>query len=141
MASMLADDIHVTNANLDNHDLIQYNALCGLLPDTPVWVSEPVQWIQEYRYYVMDSKIIGHARYDQDDADTAIEPDINIVEQCIADLAITHPYALDMGILSSGETAIVEVNDAWSIGLYAGAMTPQDYVRFLSARWCSIFSG
>jgi hypothetical protein len=125
---------------LNNHDQFQYNALCKLMPEAPVWVSEPVQWVSEYRYYVMDSRIIGHARYDQDESDTVPEPDIGVVHQCIADLAIEHPYALDMGVLASGDTALVEVNDTWAIGLYGGAMKPYDYVRFLAARWNNLLS-
>ena len=125
---------------LNNHDQIQYNALCALTPDAPVWVSEPVYWISEYRYYVMDSRIIGQARYDQDESDDVPEPDVGVVHQCIADLAIPHPYALDMGVLASGETAFVEVNDSWALGLYGGAMKPYDYVRFLVTRWNNLLS-
>ena len=125
---------------LSNHDQIQYNALCGLMSDAPVWVSEPVSWVSEFRYYVMDSGIIGHARYDQEESNTVPEPDIGVVHQCIADLSIPHPYALDMGVLSSGDTALVEVNDAWAIGLYGGALKPYDYVRFLAARWSNLLS-
>lgn len=123
---------------LNNHDRTQFNALCGLMPDTPVWVSEPVQWVSEYRYYVMDSHLLGYARYDQEESDTAPEPNLDVVTQCIADLAISHPYALDMGILASGETALVEVNDAWAIGLYGGAIELRDYVRFLATRWSGL---
>jgi hypothetical protein len=120
---------------LSNHDQHQYDTLCGLTSDEPVWVSEPVHWISEYRYYVMDSRIIGHARYDQTEAHHVPEPDIDVVNQCIVDLGIEHPYALDMGVLLSGETALVEVNDAWAIGLYGGALTPYEYLRFLTKRW------
>lgn len=120
---------------LNNHDQIQFNALCALASDASVWVSEPVQWISEFRYYVMNSEILGYARYDQEEAEVVPEPNLAVVKQCITDLAIVHPYALDMGVLSTGETAIVEANDAWAIGLYGGAMKPGDYVRFLSNRW------
>jgi len=123
---------------LNGHDQFQYNALHALMSDAPVWIAEPVQWVSEYRYYVMETQIIGSARYDQEESDSAPEPDLDVVKHCIADLAIQHPYALDMGVLASGETALVEVNDAWAIGLYGGAMKPQDYVRFLAARWAGL---
>ncbi len=123
---------------LNNYDQIQYNALHALMSDAPVWISEPVRWVSEYRYYIIDSQIIGFARYDQEESDSAPEPNLDVVWQCIADLAIAHPYALDMGVLASGETALVEVNDAWAIGLYGGAMKPQDYVRFLATRWAGL---
>lgn len=123
---------------LDTHDQIQYNALQALMFDAPVWISEPVQWVSEYRYYIMESQSIGRARYDHVESDNAPEPDIGVVKQCIDDLGISHPYALDMGVLASGEAAMVEVNDAWAIGLYGGAMKPQDYVRFLVTRWAGL---
>lgn len=120
---------------LNSHDQIQCATLHAVKPDSPVWIAEPVQWVSEYRYYVIESQIIGSARYDQDESDSVPEPNLDVVKQCIADLAIAHPYALDMGVLASGETALVEVNDAWAIGFYGGAMSPQDYTRFLVARW------
>lgn len=123
---------------LNNHDQFQYNALHALMSDAPVWIAEAVQWVSEYRYYVMESQIIGSARYDQLESDSAPEPDNGVVKQCITALAISHPYALDMGVLASGETALVEANDAWAIGLYGGAMKPQDYVRFLAERWAGL---
>lgn len=123
---------------LNNHDQLQYNALCCLPSGTPVWISEPVQWVSEYRYYVMDSEVIGYARYDQDESDAVPEPDISIVHRCIENLAISHPYALDMGVLASGETAFVETNDAWAIGLYGGALKPMDYLQYLWTRWVGL---
>jgi ATP-grasp domain, R2K clade family 3 len=131
-------DSGVGEMSLDDHDQDQYNALRELISDDFVWVSEPVQWLSEYRYYVSSGSIVGHARYDQQDTEFAPEPSMMEVKQCINDLAIAHPYALDMGVLASGETALVEVNDAWAIGLYGGALNPRDYVLFLTQRWASL---
>lgn len=124
---------------LNDHDRVQFNRLCALPASAPVWVSEVVEWVSEFRYYVMDSQILGRGRYDQDDLDLVPEPDTETVQRCIVDVAIPHPYALDMGVLSSGQTALVEVNDAWAIGLYAGDMKPYVYVEFLANRWKSIW--
>ena len=56
-----------------------------------------------------------------------------------------HPFAVDVGVLANGRTAIVELSDAWALGLYAHARTPvgtawkpQDYIEFLQQRWRSI---
>ena len=125
---------------LSGHDQIQYNALHALMPDASVWIAQPVQWVSEYRYYIMGSQIIGSARYDQLESESAPEPDNGVVMQCISALGIPHPYALDMGVLASGETALVEVNDAWAIGLYGRAMKPEDYVRFLAERWARLIA-
>lgn len=123
---------------LSPHDQSQYEVLRSLAPDAPVWVSSPVRWVSEFRYYVKDGAVVGYARYDQEAPEEVPEPDREVVRRCIADLAIAHPYALDMGVMSTGETALVEVNDAWGLGLYGGAMKPLDYVLLLADRWASL---
>ncbi|HLO94579.1 MAG TPA: ATP-grasp domain-containing protein [Burkholderiaceae bacterium] len=44
-------------------------------------------------------------------------------------------YALDFGVLSTGQTVLVEANDAWALGLYGGGPAPGHYVELLTARW------
>lgn len=43
-------------------------------------------------------------------------------------------FALDLGILSTGEIALVEMNDAFSIGKYNG-IDDETYAKFLITRW------
>ena len=62
----------------------------------------------------------------------------DVVLHCINDLGLEHPYVLDFGVLSGGETALVEANDFWAIGLYEKSMSSQDYLSLLNARWSSI---
>lgn len=120
-----------------------------LLPDsTPVWTAEKVQFLSEYRYYVWDEGFM-RGRYD-DGADDAPEPDERLVGEMATDLsdefryqandALSQPFALDVGVLATGQTALVEVNDAWAIGLYENALSPSEYYRFLLKRWDSIRS-
>lgn len=123
-----------------NHDIIQYNELCALPSTAPLWASEVVEWVSEYRYYVVDGKVIGSARYDGIEGDAPV-PDAKVVSACIEALNIQHPYALDMGVLRDGRTALVEANDAWAIGLYKGVLTERKYFDFLYARWSEIISG
>lgn len=125
---------------LSEHDMEQLSALQALDAATPVWVSDPVVWVSEFRYYISQGSILGYARYDQGDDDDVPEPDMAIVARCIRDLAIEHPYALDMGVLASGQTALVEVNDAFAIGLYQGALKPLQYAEFLANRWAFLVS-
>lgn len=40
-----------------------------------------------------------------------------------------------MGVLSTGQAALVETHDAWALGLYAHALNPKDYYRFLRSYW------
>ena len=41
-------------------------------------------------------------------------------------------YSLDVGVTESGETALVEVNDGFSLGTYG--LDPIEYAKLLSAR-------
>lgn len=120
---------------LDEHDLEQYTIFKSLPPTTLVWVSEPVRWLAEWRYYVAYNGIVGKGRYDTTGADDAPEPNIHVVRECIKLLDLPYPYAIDVGVLTTGETVLVEVNDAWAIGLYQKAMAPRDYLYFLRTRW------
>lgn len=49
-------------------------------------------------------------------------------------------FALDLGILSTGEVAVIEVNDAFSIGKYNG-IDDETYAKFVIARWNELKEG
>lgn len=106
------------------------------------WFSTPVNFLSEYRYYIHKNQIMGVARYDPEGADDAPEPCVTQVEAALVAWAHQAPvsYALDVGVLASGETALVEVNDGWALGLYAGALSPEQYLQFLYARWLELLS-
>jgi hypothetical protein len=103
--------------------------------DKNVWISEIVEWVNEARYYILDGKILGYGFYGEY-SDNAPQPDLNVIKEMVSahsDSPIA--YALDVGVLSTGQTALVECNDAWSIGYYKGNLSALDYFRFLSSRW------
>lgn len=106
-------------------------------PSCDYWVSDVVEFTSEWRYYIQEENIIGYARYDDCDYETP-EPKIGIVQEYINLLDIKHPYVLDFGILLNGDTALVEYNDAWAIGLYGNALSPKQYLNFLIERFNSI---
>lgn len=125
------------------HDREQLEQLRRLPPQTMVWVAEPVRFLSEWRYYVLAGQVLGAARYDQDGADEAPAPDQVILGEAMRAMAGAEgapvAYAIDLGVLEGGETACVELNDAWAIGHYGrGAPGPVDYLRFLAARWNQI---
>jgi len=128
------------DCDYDDHDREQLLALRRHSPAPEIWASEPVTWLCEWRYYVMDDQIIGRARYDPDGADDAPEPDPAVIQDCIDLLSPSSAYALDAGVLDTGKTACVETNDGWSIGLYGRALTPTKYLHFLSRRWAELFA-
>lgn len=104
---------------------------------TPVWVSEPVKWLAEYRYYIVDGIIVGYGRYD--DLENDFLPDINIVKSAI-EIWKSSPigYSLDFGVLNNGKTALVEANDGWSLGYYQGSCSIEDYIKLIQKRWFEI---
>jgi hypothetical protein len=70
--------------------------------------------------------------------DDAPIPDGHFIEQCLAALPFDYPVTLDIGVLSDGRTVLVEVNDAWAIGLYSKALDSKEYLQFLWKRWQTI---
>ena len=82
----------------------------------PITISEPVRFISEYRYFVMEGKIVDCRRYA---GDFKHSPALTIVEKAIetyrnAPIA----YSIDFGVTDDGRTLLVECNDAYSLGPY-----------------------
>lgn len=112
----------------------------NLAADYPVWISDPVRFTSEWRYYIVGGQVVGAGRYD-DGADELPEPDINQVREAAqAMLNARGPagYALDFGVLEDGRTALVEANDGWALGYYKGSCSYVDYANLLHARWFQI---
>lgn len=111
------------------------------LPDsTQIWSSDIVRFLAEWRYYICNDIIIGCGRYDDGD-DLVPLPDINIVQNAVAEFAKNGSpkgYALDFGVLDSGETVLIEANDGWALGLYKGTCSPREYIRLLATRWAEL---
>lgn len=123
------------------HDLEQITHIYSISPKTKkleIYTSDIVEFLQEYRFYVSGSKILGVGRYD-DAPEKDLSVNIGIVNLFISELNCDHPYTLDIGIIPSGMTDLVEVNDAWAIGLYGSALTEVEYAKFLSDRWNNIY--
>lgn len=113
--------------------------LRNLPNDFPVWYAPPVAWQSEWRFYVHRGLIKGAARYDKG-MESAPAPERNTVARMVADLAFDAPiaYALDVGILENGETALVTMNDAWALGFYPGTLAPESYLDMLRDRWIQL---
>lgn len=82
-----------------------------MYPAGMLYISEVVQFVQEWRYYVADGAVVTSGWYDGDNED---EP--------APDLAINWPPgfcgAVDFGRLSSGEIALVECHHPYACGWY-----------------------
>lgn len=101
---------------------------------TNIWCSEPVIWLSEFRCPVINGKVRGMFRVPYTCHDSEKRPDISIVQQMADDFKNSpKAYCLDVGVLSAGETALIEVNDGFSIGKYG--MDSELYYELLKTRW------
>jgi hypothetical protein len=112
-----------------------------------VWESAVIHeqdWLAEWRVYVLGGQIIGEGRYDSGPDDT-LSYDRDLVASWVAAYGASGEapvgYALDVALWANGQTALVEVTDAWAIGYYRGTCTPTGYARMLWARWRQLCGG
>lgn len=104
----------------------------GASLQTPVWVSPPVTFLKEWRCFVAHGELLG-ARPCPGEA-TEAELDLGVVQAAIRALvAPPGGFSLDFGVLSTGETALVEMNHGYSLGSYG--LAPDLYLRVLEAFW------
>lgn len=99
-----------------------------------VMVSEVVNFVSEYRGYVVKGELKGIKHYL---GDFRIFPDMSVVDATIKDFKDAPAgYSIDFGITDDGRTLLVECNDGWSLGNYG--LNPSIYTNLLSARWLEI---
>lgn len=120
------------------HDAEQWDRATELPSHEPLWASEPVRWMSEWRYYVLDGQLIGQGRYDMDGPENAPMPDVAVLRRCVQAMPGVRAMAIDLGVLECGQTALVEWTDAWAVGLYGRSLQPRQYLSFLAARWQQI---
>jgi hypothetical protein len=102
--------------------------------DTPIWVSEPAEFISEWRVFVRYNKIIGVKSYK---GDWRCQYDYKIIEEAVK--SFENPpagYAIDFGLTKDNKFLIVEVNEGYSIGNYG--LFYIDYAKLISARWAEM---
>lgn len=115
-------------------DLIE---LAHLPTDMPVLVSEPVEFVAEWRFFVCGNRIIGTGWYY---GDPLVYPDPKVVREAVQVWGADAPagYGIDFGVVASGATCLVEVNDGYSLGCLG--LRPQAYTELLEARWLQLVS-
>jgi hypothetical protein len=102
--------------------------------DTPVWVSEPVSFIAEWRVFIRYQQILGVRQY-KGDWRASFSPAI-IEEAVKAYKDQPAGYALDFGLTQDHKFLLVEANDGYSLGNYG--LFYIDYAKLLSARWAQL---
>ncbi len=103
-------------------------------PDTELYCSEPVDFVSEWRCFLLYGRIIGVRFYYGD-------PDIECNQSIIAAAVKAYPNmpagcALDFGVTDDGRTLLIEMNDGYSLGTYG--LEPTLYARLLTARWAEL---
>lgn len=108
---------------------------CGdLKMNTPVWVSEPKNFLTEWRVFVRYDKILGVKIYK---GDWRNHFDYKVIEKAVTSYKnAPKAYALDFGVTEKDETLLIEANDGFALGNYGLFYT--DYAKLLSARWAEL---
>lgn len=103
--------------------------------ETRVYVSEVVEFVSEYRVYVYGDIVVGAKHYA---GDWGVPFSRRVVEGMIRKFRHKAPkaYCLDVGVLDTHETALVEVNDAINMGNYG--LAAKAYSQMIDARWKEI---
>ncbi len=113
----------------------------------PVYCSELIKMVAEYRVYVLHGKILGVCHYQgpKPEEDSNAVLDSHTVRQAV-DTLFADPVegkdlsgcAMDFAVmrLSDGRyvTGLVEVNEGFSIGIYEG-ISFESYTEMLIGRW------
>jgi hypothetical protein len=108
--------------------------LNGASRNQNVWVSDPVRFLSEWRVYVLNGELRHLSWYD---GNRDIMPNRKLIQTAIAQyVAVGAPvgFAIDFGVLESGETALVEANDGFSVGAYED-VDPLMYTLLIAKRW------
>ena len=98
--------------------------------DTPVFFSEPVRFVSEYRCFVLEGEILDVRRYK---GDWSKAPARDVVEAAVRAYRPYRAYCIDFGVLDDGRTVVVEVNDSFAMGCYG--LHPPAYARMIEYRW------
>jgi ATP-grasp domain, R2K clade family 2 len=113
------------------HDLYQVSGVSRTLK---LLCSEVVNWVSEYRIYVVNSEIRSVDYYAGDASVPVDIKEINRAIQILNESGESYAgYAIDFGVLASGQTALVEMNDGFAIGAYN--IDSKNYTDMIWARW------
>jgi hypothetical protein len=115
--------------------IVDWIGLVKFSDDTQVYVSDPVNFVTEYRIYIKQDRLILGRNYRGDWTKTI---DVNVVKDAIKTFSPVAPcaYALDFGLTEDGKTTLVEFNDATSLGNYG--LAPVIFADMIVCRWHEI---
>jgi len=101
---------------------------------TKIYKSELVNFVTEYRCFILRGKIMGAKHYK---GDFSVGFDRKVLEEAVEKYTSAPiAYSLDLGVDKQGRTLLVECNDSHSMGHYG--LNPSFYTRMISARWAQM---
>ena len=115
--------------------ILDWICIASLSDNTEVYISDPVNFLTEYRCYIRNGKLLLGRNYR---GDWTKNIDINVVEDAIKTFGDEAPcaYALDFGLTDDGKTSLVEFNDATSLGNYG--LDAVNFADMIVGRWVEI---
>ena len=116
----------------DIMDLMSSNHLPD---DLVVTIQEPVDFIAEWRVFVMEGRILNISHYT---GEPAFFPDLQPIRSFLDDYNGQPDrfcaYGADFGILGrNGRTVLIELNDSFALGSYG--LNSLAYAAMIEARW------
>lgn len=108
---------------------------CGdVSQNTEVWVSEPKNFISEWRVFVRKKQIVGVKFYK---GDWRCHYNASIIEDAVNQFDNAPAgYSLDFGLTDKKEFLLVEGNDGYGLGNYG--LFYIDYAKLLASRWAEL---
>jgi hypothetical protein len=106
-------------------------ATAHLPPTLPVLCASVVDFVSEYRVFILHGEAIGCRHYK---GDFRLFPDFSVVDAAIAKFTESPAAcAMDFGVTRDGRTLLVEVNDGYALGCYG--LNEVRYAKMIEARW------
>jgi hypothetical protein len=108
-----------------------------IAPDTPVLVAEPVEWLAEYRCFVLEGLVVAGSPYlsfgrPLHHAAAKAAPPVlpaaalDVCRRLLAPCTVELPpaFVVDVGLIEDRGWAVVEFNPAWCSGLLSADPDP-----------------
>lgn len=99
--------------------------------DMELWASDPVNFVSEYRVFVLRNEIVGLKHYK---GAPLVLPDVSVIQNlraAVEDVPVA--YGLDVGVTDNNQTLLIECNDGFALGGYG--LSPIRYTELLLTRW------
>ena len=116
------------------HNVSDLLNIADLDDDYEVWISGLVNFVSEYRAYIIAGEFVRHSPYK---GDSRFQVDPSIMMECIS--AWKHApcsYGIDFGCTDDGRTLLIETNEGFSLGNYG--LQCVGYAHLLETRWAQL---